>query len=238
MRSTSRLSRLLSSSQSRACREFDRRRKAFLQKLRAATAKAGALLIFDEIQTGIGRLGYPFAAAKHEVAPDLLTSAKGIASGVPMGALLMSDAVARQLKFGDLGSTFGGSPLACAAMLATLAVISEERLMERALAAEETIRKVLRDTCVDEIRGAGLLLGLCVPSRAAELKRRRSTTHRRSSATSSSASIRGDRRHADRRVVDPRAAHAQPRRGAADAKTGAGERSSSATGWRRTSRTS
>jgi acetylornithine/succinyldiaminopimelate/putrescine aminotransferase len=145
--------------------------KSFLQKLRAATAKAGALLIFDEIQTGIGRLGHPFAAAKYEVAPDLLTSAKGIASGVPMGALLMSDAVARQLKFGDLGSTFGGSPLACAAMLATLAVISEEGLIERALAAGEAIRKVLRDTCVDEIRGAGLLLGLCVPSRAAELKK-------------------------------------------------------------------
>ncbi len=143
----------------------------FLQKLRDATTRAGTLLIFDEIQTGVGRLGYPFAAAKHGVHPDMLTSAKGIASGVPMGALLMSEAVASQLKSGDLGSTFGGSPLACAALIATLRVIAEEGLMERALSAEAKIREVLRETCVQEIRGAGLLLGLVVPGRAADLKK-------------------------------------------------------------------
>jgi acetylornithine/succinyldiaminopimelate/putrescine aminotransferase len=144
---------------------------AFLHQLRAATSAAGALLIFDEIQTGIGRLGFPFAAAKHNVQPDLLTSAKGIASGVPMGALLMSEAVASRLKFGDLGSTFGGSPLACAALLATLRVIADERLMERALAAEAEIRARSQGSCVTEIRGSGLLLGLLVPGRAAELKK-------------------------------------------------------------------
>ena len=143
---------------------------SFLQKLRAATSNAGALLIFDEIQTGVGRLGFPFAAAKHGVKPDLITSAKGIASGVPMGALLMSEAVAAQLKQGDLGSTFGGSPLACAALLATLEVITTERLMERALAAEAAIRTALDGTCVQEIRGAGLLLGLVVPGQAKALK--------------------------------------------------------------------
>ncbi len=143
---------------------------AFLQQLRDATAKAGTLLIFDEIQTGIGRLGHPFAAAKHAMQPDLLTSAKGIASGVPMGALLMSKAIASQLKTGDLGSTFGGSPLACAALLATLEVIQTERLMERALRAEAQIRKMLAGSCAVEIRGAGLLLGLVVPRRAKELK--------------------------------------------------------------------
>ncbi len=104
----------------------------FLQKLRAATAAAGTLLIFDEIQTGVGRLGHPFAAARSGIRPDLLTSAKGLASGVPMGALLMTEAIASRLTTGDLGSTFGGSPLACAALLATLEVIAEERLMERA----------------------------------------------------------------------------------------------------------
>ncbi len=144
---------------------------SFLQKLRAATSAAGALLIFDEIQTGVGRLGYPFAASKHAVRPDMITSAKGIASGVPMGALLMSDAVAAQLKQGDLGSTFGGSPLACAALLATLDIIETERLMDRALAAESKLRELLAGSCVQEIRGAGLLLGMVAPQRAAELKK-------------------------------------------------------------------
>lgn len=145
--------------------------KGFLEKLRVATSAAGALLIFDEIQTGMGRLGYPFAAAKHGIQPDLLTSAKGIASGVPMGALLMSEVVATQLKQGDLGSTFGGSPLACAALLATIEVIEGERLMERALSAEANIRAAVENTCVEEIRGTGLLLGLCVFGRAAALKK-------------------------------------------------------------------
>lgn len=143
---------------------------SFLQKLRAATSAAGALLIFDEIQTGIGRLGFPFAAAKYGNKPDLVTSAKGIASGVPMGALLMSEAVAAQLKQGDLGSTFGGSPLACAALLATIDVIEFERLMERALVAEAAIRSGVDGTCVTDVRGAGLLLGLRVPNRAKALK--------------------------------------------------------------------
>ncbi len=143
---------------------------SFLQNLRAATSAAGALLIFDEIQTGIGRLGVPFAAAKHGIKPDLLTSAKGIASGVPMGALLMSEAVAAQLKQGDLGSTFGGSPLACAALLATLEVVETERLMERVVLAEAAIRGALKGTCVEEIRGAGLLLGLVIPGQAKALK--------------------------------------------------------------------
>lgn len=144
---------------------------AFLQQLRNLTSAAGALLIFDEIQTGVARLGNPFAAAKHKVQADLLTSAKGLASGVPMGALLMSESVASRLSFGDLGSTFGGSPLACAALNATLDVISEERLMRRALDAETKIRQSLAGSCVQEIRGAGLLLGLYVPGGASALKK-------------------------------------------------------------------
>jgi acetylornithine/N-succinyldiaminopimelate aminotransferase len=95
----------------------------FLAKLREVTAAAGALLIFDEVQTGMGRLGHPYAAGKYRVQPDLLTTAKGLASGVPMGALLMTAEIADSVKPGDLGGTFGGSPLACAALLATLGVI-------------------------------------------------------------------------------------------------------------------
>ncbi len=144
---------------------------SFLKKLRERTSAAGALLILDEIQTGIARLGAPFAAAKYGLKPDMISSAKGIASGVPMGAVLMTEAIASQLKPGDLGSTFGGSPLACAALLATLEVIEQEDLMNGALAAEKKIRETLRGTCVTEILGAGLLLGMRVPSRAPALKK-------------------------------------------------------------------
>jgi acetylornithine/succinyldiaminopimelate/putrescine aminotransferase len=100
----------------------------------------------------------------------MITSAKGIASGVPMGAVLMSEAIATQIKPGDLGSTFGGSPLACAALIATQEVIAEEQLMQRALDAEAAIRRALEHTCVRTIHGAGLLLGLRVPA-AAPLKK-------------------------------------------------------------------
>lgn len=131
----------------------------------------GALLIFDEVQTGMGRLGEPFAASKYRIKPDLLSSAKGLASGVPMGAVIMTEAIAAQLKPGDLGSTFGGSPLACAALLATIEVIQNEGLMDRALVAEKNIRNALVGTCVSEIHGAGLLLGLRVSGGAAILKK-------------------------------------------------------------------
>jgi len=142
----------------------------FLSRLREVTEAAGTVLIFDEIQTGMGRLGRPFAAAKYCLQPDLLTTAKSIASGVPMGALLMTSAIADQLKIGDLGSTFGGSPLACAALLATLEIIQGERLMDRAVEAEAKIRQSLANTCVAEVLGTGLLLGLRVSGAAAALK--------------------------------------------------------------------
>jgi len=132
----------------------------WLALLRERCDRHGALLIFDEIQTGFGRLGAPFAKDVYEVAPDMITTAKGIASGVPMGALLMSEKVASGLKQGDMGSTFGGGPLACAAMLATLDVIDNERLAAKALDREKEIRATLEGTVVKSVRGKGLLLGL------------------------------------------------------------------------------
>jgi acetylornithine/succinyldiaminopimelate/putrescine aminotransferase len=143
---------------------------SFLVSLRDLTAAAGTLLILDEVQTGMGRLGQPYAATKYRVRPDLLTTAKSLASGVPMGALLMTGEIADSLKPGDLGSTFGGSPLACAALRATLDVIKDERLMTRAVIAEAQIRQSLAGSCVAGVCGAGLLLGLRVPSRASALK--------------------------------------------------------------------
>ncbi|HTL97302.1 MAG TPA: aminotransferase class III-fold pyridoxal phosphate-dependent enzyme [Holophagaceae bacterium] len=133
---------------------------AWFRALRAKCDASGALLIFDEIQTGMGRLGAPFAAQALGVKPDLLTAAKALASGVPMGAALMTDAIARALKPGDLGSTFGGGPLACAALIATLKVIGDEALMAGALEAESILRNQLAGTSIRAVRGQGLLLGL------------------------------------------------------------------------------
>ncbi|HSK08614.1 MAG TPA: aminotransferase class III-fold pyridoxal phosphate-dependent enzyme [Vicinamibacterales bacterium] len=138
--------------------------------LRTRATQAGALLVFDEIQTGFGRLGSPFAAQHYGVTPDLMTLAKGIASGVPMAAVLMTAAVATRLAPGDMGSTFGGGPLACAALLATLSVIQAEGLMDRARACSARIRDGLAGTAITMVHGEGLLLGLRVPGRAGALK--------------------------------------------------------------------
>jgi acetylornithine/succinyldiaminopimelate/putrescine aminotransferase len=115
----------------------------------------------------MGRLGTPFAAQFYGVRPDLLTSAKGLASGVPMGALLMTAAVASKLKGGDLGSTFGGGPVACAALLATVEVITTKGLMANATAAAARLRQELVGSVVTEVLGEGLLLGLRSPHAAA-----------------------------------------------------------------------
>lgn len=139
--------------------------QAWLQQAVAQAQTAGALVIFDEIQTGMGRLGAPFAFNKWGFRPDMVTSAKGLASGVPMGALMMSEAVAQSLGPGDLGSTFGGGPLACAALIATLAIIEEENLCTKALQAEQLLRDALR--C--PVRGEGLLLGIEVGANAAAM---------------------------------------------------------------------
>jgi len=143
---------------------------SWFRALRERCDAAGTLLIFDEIQTGMGRLGTPFAANLHGVTPDLLTTAKGLASGFPMAALLMRQAVADELEAGDLGSTFGGGPTACAALLATLAVIREEGLMDQARSAEAALRRGLAGSLVTDIPGAGLLLGLAVGDQASALK--------------------------------------------------------------------
>lgn len=134
--------------------------REWFQALREKCDASGTLLIFDEIQTGMGRMGTPFAAQFYGVRPDLMTSAKGLASGVPMGALLMTAAVASRLKGGDLGSTFGGGPLACAALLATVDVIATEGLMANATTAAARLRKELTGSMVTEVLGEGLLLGL------------------------------------------------------------------------------
>src|SRR3954469_13060641 len=127
---------------------------------RELTRKAGMLLIFDEVQCGMGRTGHPFAAQAYGVTPDLLTTAKGLAGGFPAGAVLVSDPVGQGLKAGDLGTTFGGGPLACALIEAVIDAIEEDGLLPRV----RQISKLIRDTCqvgpVTDIQGEGFLLGL------------------------------------------------------------------------------
>ena len=133
----------------------------FYQALREMCDQANAMLIYDEVQTGMGRTGEFFFAGRFGVVPDMVTLAKGIASGVPMGAVLMTDAIAGEIRTGDLGTTFGGGPLACAALEATIGVIHDERLLENVRENSEYLFVELRKLpMVEEVRGLGYLVGI------------------------------------------------------------------------------
>jgi acetylornithine/succinyldiaminopimelate/putrescine aminotransferase len=134
---------------------------AFYQGLRRACDRAGAMLIYDEVQTGMGRTGEFFFAGRNGVVPDMVTLAKGIASGVPMGAVLMTEAIAGEIKTGDLGTTFGGGPLAAAALEATVDVIRDERLLENVRENSGYLFGKLNELdIVEEVRGLGYLVGI------------------------------------------------------------------------------
>lgn len=133
----------------------------FYQMLRERCDEANAMLIYDEVQTGMGRTGEFFFAGQCGVVPDMVALAKGIASGVPMGAVLMTDAIAGEIKTGDLGTTFGGGPLACAALEATVDVIRDEGLLENVRENSEYMFRELRKMLlVEEVRGLGYLVGI------------------------------------------------------------------------------
>jgi len=141
----------------------------FYQALREMCDQAGAMLIYDEVQTGMGRTGEFFFAGRFGVVPDMIALAKGIASGVPMGAVLMTDAIAGEIKSGDLGTTFGGGPLACAALEATVDVIRDERLLENVRENSEYLFAELRKMLlVEEVRGLGYLIGIKFPGGTAK----------------------------------------------------------------------
>lgn len=132
---------------------------SYVQGLRALCDKYGTLLIFDEVQTGVGRTG-AFSMAEHLGAtPDLIALAKSLGAGVPVSAVLASDAVGDSVEPGDQGSTFGGGMLAMAAVKATLDTLVEENLMSRATEIFEHIETGVGDV-VDEVRGRGCLIGL------------------------------------------------------------------------------
>lgn len=137
----------------------------FMRGLRRVCDAKGWLFMVDEVQCGIGRTGTWFAFQHAGIKPDVMTLAKGLGSGVPVGACLTAGAATGVFKPGNHGSTFGGNPLACVAALTTLEVIEQEGLMARAVALGERIRNGLRDRLaglagVKEMRGSGLMIGI------------------------------------------------------------------------------
>jgi acetylornithine/succinyldiaminopimelate/putrescine aminotransferase len=133
---------------------------AFLRAAREACTAAGARLIFDEVQCGMGRSGYPFVAQALDVTPDLLTTAKGLAGGLPAGAVIVGGEIADALAAGDLGTTFGGGPVACAAISAVVGAILDEGLLDRVQRTSAAIRSLCVTGPVESVQGRGLLVGL------------------------------------------------------------------------------
>jgi acetylornithine aminotransferase len=133
----------------------------YLAGLREICDRVGALLVFDCVQTGIGRTGQWFGFEHEKVQPDVVTLAKGIGGGLPLGATIAYGRAAQLLQPGDHGTTFGGNPIACAAANAVLDVIESKNLMKSAQVFEKQIKKSLSGTAgVSEVRGRGLLLGI------------------------------------------------------------------------------
>jgi len=137
----------------------------FLHKLRELCTEHGILLIFDEVQSGFGRTGKWFASDVYGVRPDILTMAKGIASGFPLSAVGASKEIMKNWPAGAHGTTFGGNPVACAASLATIKVIESEVLLKNAAAlgefAIEKLKKIaLTHASIGDVRGLGLMVGV------------------------------------------------------------------------------
>ena len=132
----------------------------YLAAARAACDTHGALLILDEVQTGIGRTGVWFAHQSDGVLPDVVTMAKGLGGGLPIGACVAFGDAVHLLGPGSHGSTFGGNPISCAAALAVLDTIAEDNLLDRVSRVESRLRDIISLTpIVDHVRGRGLLLG-------------------------------------------------------------------------------
>ncbi|MFS8203649.1 acetylornithine transaminase [Streptomyces sp. CWNU-52B] len=136
----------------------------YLKAARAITAATGSLLVLDEVQTGVGRTGHWFEYQAHEgVLPDVVTLAKGLGGGLPLGATVAFGRAAQFLKPGHHGTTFGGNPVACAAGLAVLDTIESEGLLENVKRSGEKLREgieALGHPLIGHVRGSGLLLGI------------------------------------------------------------------------------
>lgn len=152
--------------------------EAFLQAARRACDRHQALLILDEVQTGMGRTGKLFAHQYYDIRPDIVSAAKALGCGIPIGAMLTTEAVGRSFTPGSHGSTFGGNPLACAVGCAAFDIINTPETLQNVLRQGEKLKKGLQELSdasgvFAQVRGQGLLLG-CVMSdkykgRAAQL---------------------------------------------------------------------
>jgi len=144
--------------------------KPMLQALRQRCDDVGAMLIFDEVQCGVGRSGSPFAANFYGVTPDVLTAAKALGNGFPVSALLLSRRIAAQLRVDDMGTTFGGGPMACAIAEAVIDAIESESL----LANVRQVSNYIRSSCIvgpiTGVQGLGFLLGLKTSRPAKEVQ--------------------------------------------------------------------
>ncbi|XP_058204851.1 acetylornithine aminotransferase, mitochondrial-like [Rhododendron vialii] len=139
--------------------------KEFLQALRSACDDAGSLLVYDEVQCGLGRTGLLWAYEAYGVFPDIMTLAKPLAGGLPIGAVLLTEKVASAIKYGDHGSTFAGGPLICAAAIAVLDKISKPVFLASVSKKgkyfkEILIQKLGGNSHVREVRGTGLIVGV------------------------------------------------------------------------------
>ena len=143
----------------------------FVQSIATACQAQGALLIVDEVQSGIGRCGQPFATDIYGVQPDMLTAAKSLGAGFPCGALLTTADVASEIGKGDLGTTFGGGPLACALIEKVIGIIRRDDLMKNVRELHAALAAALPLGPVEALQGIGFLVGLRCARPAAEVQR-------------------------------------------------------------------
>lgn len=133
----------------------------YLKALREITAKHGTLLVLDCVQTGMGRTGEWFGYEHEGIVPDVITLAKGLGGGLPLGAMIAIGSCATLFEPGSHGSTFGGNPIACASALAAIAVVERENYLERNKKLELNLKLALsQNPIVESVRGSGLLLGV------------------------------------------------------------------------------
>ena len=137
----------------------------YLRKVRELCDSRGVVLIFDEVQTGLGRTGTFFAHEHSGITPDIITLAKGLGNGVPIGAMGCTEEVASGFSVGSHACTFGGNPLSSAAALATLTTLREENIVEHAAEIgaymlDRLTKLAAQNACITEVRGKGLMIGV------------------------------------------------------------------------------
>lgn len=143
---------------------------AFVQHAEALCRERGVCLIADEVQTGVGRTGTMWAIEQLGVRPDILTAAKGLGNGFPVGAVLCSNRVAESVGIGTLGTTFGGAPMACAVMSAVLEAVGAHGFLDRVQRSAALLRETVEAAGVTRVSGRGLLMGLHLDQPAAGVR--------------------------------------------------------------------